>query len=69
MHKKTLCDQFTVSTLSGFGLDPLPLAKAAAAALIHYAKETQKLHYRIFVQSNLNKVPTLLRSTQLHVAT
>ncbi|MDU3123520.1 MAG: DNA mismatch repair protein MutS, partial [Acinetobacter baumannii] len=35
-------DQFSVSTLSGFGLDPLPLAKAAAAALIHYAKETQK---------------------------
>ncbi len=40
--QKTLCDQFTVSTLSGFGLDHLPLAKAAAAALIHYAKETQK---------------------------
>ncbi|MFJ0260985.1 DNA mismatch repair protein MutS [Acinetobacter baumannii] len=40
--QKTLCDQFSVLTLSGFGLDPLPLAKAAAAALIHYAKETQK---------------------------
>ncbi|RLZ10902.1 DNA mismatch repair protein MutS [Acinetobacter sp. 2JN-4] len=40
--QKTLCDQFSVSTLSGFGLDPIPLAKAAAAALIHYAKETQK---------------------------
>lgn len=40
--QKTLCDQFSVSTLSGFGLDPLPLARAAAAALIHYAKETQK---------------------------
>ncbi|EMD5893031.1 DNA mismatch repair protein MutS [Acinetobacter baumannii] len=40
--QKILCDQFSVSTLSGFGLDPLPLAKAAAAALIHYAKETQK---------------------------
>ena len=40
--EKTLCDQFAVSTLSGFGLDALPLAKAAAAALIHYAKETQK---------------------------
>ena len=40
--QKTLCDQFSVSTLSGFGLDHLPLAKAAAAALIHYAKETQK---------------------------
>ncbi|MFV5192951.1 DNA mismatch repair protein MutS [Acinetobacter courvalinii] len=40
--QKTLCDQFSVSTLSGFGLDPFPLARAAAAALIHYAKETQK---------------------------
>lgn len=40
--QKTLCDQFAVSTLSGFGIDHLPLAKAAAAALIHYAKDTQK---------------------------
>ena len=40
--QKTLCDQFAVSTLSGFGIDHLPLAKAAAAALIHYSKETQK---------------------------
>lgn len=39
---KTLCDQFNVATLSGFGVDHLPLAKSAAAALIHYAKETQK---------------------------
>ncbi|MHA3892496.1 DNA mismatch repair protein MutS [Acinetobacter sp. GXMZU3951] len=40
--QKTLSDQLGVSTLSGFGIDHLPLAKAAAAALIHYAKETQK---------------------------
>ena len=40
--QKTLCDQFAVSTLAGFGIDHLPLAKASAAALIHYAKETQK---------------------------
>lgn len=40
--QKTLCDQLGVSTLSGFGIDHLPLAKAAAAALIHYAKDTQK---------------------------
>ena len=40
--QKTLCDQLGVSTLSGFGIDELPLAKVAAAALIHYAKETQK---------------------------
>ena len=40
--QKTLCDQLAVGTLAGFGMDHLPLAKAAAAALIHYAKETQK---------------------------
>lgn len=40
--QKTLCDQFQVGSLAGFGIDHLPLAKAAAAALIHYAKETQK---------------------------
>lgn len=40
--QKTLCDQLQVASLSGFGIDHLPLAKAAAAALIHYAKETQK---------------------------
>ena len=40
--QKTLCDQFAVSTLAGFGIDHLPLAKASASALIHYAKETQK---------------------------
>ncbi|WP_343594710.1 DNA mismatch repair protein MutS [Acinetobacter sp.] len=39
---KTLCDQLSVATLAGFGLEHLPLAQAAAAALIHYAKETQK---------------------------
>lgn len=39
---KTLCDQLKVSTLSGFGIEHLPLAKAAAASLLHYAKETQK---------------------------
>ncbi|WP_442865196.1 DNA mismatch repair protein MutS [Acinetobacter sp. HY1485] len=39
---KTLCDQLQVSTLAGFGIDHLPLAKAAAASLLHYAKETQK---------------------------
>ncbi|WP_104491624.1 DNA mismatch repair protein MutS [Acinetobacter indicus] len=40
--QKTLCDQLGLATLSGFGIDHLPLAKAAAAALIHYAKETQR---------------------------
>lgn len=39
---ETLCRQFNVSTLSGFGIDHLPLAQAAAAALLHYARETQQ---------------------------
>ncbi len=40
--QKTLCDQFEVSTLAGFGIDHLPLAKAAAASLIHYAERNAK---------------------------
>lgn len=38
----TLCRQFNVSTLAGFGIEHMPLAQAAAAALLHYARETQK---------------------------
>jgi DNA mismatch repair protein MutS len=47
----TLCRQFDVGTLSGFGVDHLPLAQAAAAALLHYARETQ--------QSNLPHIRSL----------
>ena len=40
--QKTLCDQLAVSTLSGFGIDHLPLAKAAADAnWIHPTGDTQ----------------------------
>lgn len=39
---KTLCDQFAVKSLAGFGLEKIELAQSAAAALIHYARETQK---------------------------
>ena len=38
----TLCQQFGVSTLAGFGIEHLPLAQSAAAALLHYARETQQ---------------------------
>lgn len=51
--QKTLCDQFAVSSLSGFGIDHLPLAKAAAAALIHYAKETQKNGFTTYSQYSI----------------
>ncbi len=37
-----LCRQFNVSTLAGFGIEQLKLAQSAAAALLHYASETQK---------------------------
>ena len=39
---EVLCRQFQVGTLAGFGVDHLPLAQSAAAALLHYASETQK---------------------------
>jgi DNA mismatch repair ATPase MutS len=45
------------------------LAKAAAAALIHYAKETQKTALPHIRSIQLNKVLILLRLTQLHVVT
>jgi DNA mismatch repair protein MutS len=38
---RALCDWFDVSTLSGFGMDELDLATAAAGALILYLQETQ----------------------------
>jgi len=38
----TLCRQFSVTTLAGFGIEHLPQAQAAAAALLHYARETQQ---------------------------
>ncbi|MEY2863813.1 MAG: mismatch repair protein MutS [Pseudomonadota bacterium] len=38
----TLCQQLGVTTLAGFGIEHLPLAQSCAAALLHYARETQK---------------------------
>ena len=38
----TLCEQLRVSGLQGFGLDGRPAAVAAAGALVHYLRETQK---------------------------
>jgi DNA mismatch repair protein MutS len=37
-----LCQQFGVSTLAGFGIEHMTLAQSCAAALLHYARETQK---------------------------
>jgi DNA mismatch repair protein MutS len=37
-----LCERFSVATLAGFGLTSLPLATAAAAALLAYARENMK---------------------------
>ncbi len=65
--QKTLCDQFPASTLAGFGIDHLPLAKAAAAALIHYAQSNAKnctpAYSSVF---NLSKAVILLHSILLH---
>lgn len=40
--ERELCQQFEVHDLSGFGVQGLPLAQACAAALLHYARETQQ---------------------------
>jgi DNA mismatch repair protein MutS len=40
--QKTLMDHFAVASLDGYGCGNLPLAIAAAGAIIHYLQETQK---------------------------
>ena len=37
-----LREQFAVATLAGYGLENRPLAVAAAGAILHYARETQR---------------------------
>src|SRR5437762_13210597 len=41
--RRTLLDQFRVGGLEGFGLDRRPVAVAAAGALVHYLRGTQKV--------------------------
>jgi DNA mismatch repair protein MutS len=41
--RRTLLDQLRVGGLEGFGLDRRPAAVAAAGALVHYLKATQKV--------------------------
>ncbi|HKX58270.1 MAG TPA: DNA mismatch repair protein MutS, partial [Steroidobacteraceae bacterium] len=41
--RRTLLDQLRVAGLEGFGLDRRPAAVAAAGALVHYLKSTQKV--------------------------
>jgi len=41
--RRTLLDQLGVKTLVGFGLDDHPAATAAAGALVHYLRSTQKV--------------------------
>jgi len=40
--RRTLLDHFGVTTLDGYGCSHLPLAVAAAGAIVHYLRETQK---------------------------
>lgn len=40
--RDTLLAQFAVVSLDGFGIEQLQLAQTAAAALLHYARDTQK---------------------------
>jgi DNA mismatch repair protein MutS len=39
---RQLHDQFRVATLAGYGLEDHPLAVAAAGAILHYVRETQR---------------------------
>ncbi|MBL8319018.1 MAG: DNA mismatch repair protein MutS [Burkholderiaceae bacterium] len=41
LGRRKLCELLRVATLAGFGADDLPLAHAAAAALLAYAERTQ----------------------------
>jgi len=40
--QRLICDQFGTRDLSGFGLDEMPVATAAAGCLLQYTQETQK---------------------------
>ncbi|MBM4015095.1 MAG: DNA mismatch repair protein MutS, partial [Planctomycetes bacterium] len=42
LGRKALCEQFRVGDLAGFGLEPDDPVIAPAAALLHYARETQR---------------------------
>ena len=39
---RSLCDHFRLLSLDGCGLEAKPLATGAAAALLHYLRETQR---------------------------
>ncbi len=41
--RRTLLDQLRTGSLDGFGLEPHPAAVAAAGALVHYLRSTQKV--------------------------
>jgi DNA mismatch repair protein MutS len=39
---RILCDHFRVASLAGYGLEARPLATAAAGAILHYVRDTQR---------------------------
>ena len=41
---ETLCQQFDVQRLDGLGISDAPLSQSSCAALIHYARQTQRRH-------------------------
>jgi len=69
---RQLHDQFRVATLAGYGLQDRPLAVAAAGAILHYVRETQRgslAHFdgiRFFEQhDSLTLDPATLRNLEL----
>jgi DNA mismatch repair protein MutS len=70
--ERLLREQFRVATLAGYGLEGHPLAVAAAGAVLHYARETQRgslSHFDVVryyeQQDSLILDPTTLRNLEL----
>lgn len=53
MSKKSLCEHFGTQNLRGFGLDELPLAAAAAGALLEYARQANRMPLRHITKLSL----------------
>jgi len=70
--RRTLCDQFGVPSLDGFGCADLPLATGAAGALVQYLRETQRSDLRhihrlqvYWPHETVRLDPTAVRSLEL----
>ena len=68
--RQTLLDQLRVTSLVGFGLEEHPAAIAAAGALLHYARSTQKVdlaHVRAVVHRRRADALLIDQTTMKHL--